>query len=106
MIMQPSVTAAHLGQVEFSRPRLSEYEQRLRVLDLTVELLIARTGLDDCWSEGFLDAGRMLATVLFPANDFASAHRHLQNAIDYSQQREFGAAEFELRALRGHLHRL
>lgn len=78
----------------------------MRILDLTVELLIARTSMGDYWAEGFRDAGNALASMPLPTTDFRSANRHLQNAICYCQKEEFGAAAFELRALRGQLQRL
>jgi hypothetical protein len=94
------------GQVEHRSPVLSQYEQRMRVLELTVQLLIARTSMGDYWAEGLKDAGNLLAALPIATAVFANANRHLQNAVGYCQQDEFGAATFELRALRGHLQRL
>jgi hypothetical protein len=47
----------------------------------------------------------LLSTLSIPRDELESATRHLQNAISYCQENEFGAATFELRALRGHLQR-
>jgi hypothetical protein len=105
MIVEPRAPA-HNGKVRPNRPLLSECEQRTRVLELTVELLIARCSLADYWVEGFQDAARLLAAVPLTTADFGSASGHLQNAIAYCQQQEFGAAVFELRATRGRLQRL
>ena len=106
MNSHPSSTVTHNGKVERSTPVLSQYEQRMRVLELSVQLLIVRTSIGDYWSEGLQDAGNLLAALPLPTAEFASANRHLQNAIGYCQQEEFGAATFELRALRGQLQRL
>jgi hypothetical protein len=94
------------GNVVRAAPSLSAYEQRLRVLDLTVELLIARTVMGNVWADGFRDAGYLLASAPLAVADFAAASRHLENAIDYCRETEFGAAAFELRALRGTLQRI
>jgi hypothetical protein len=106
MILQPSGIATHNGKVQQPAPALSQCEQRMRLLEITVQLLIARTSMGDYWPEGFRDAGDLLAALPLPTAAFASATRHLQNATAYSQQGEFGAATFELRALRGQLGRL
>jgi hypothetical protein len=78
----------------------------MRVLELTVQLLIARTSMSDYWAEGLKDVGNLLAALPIATVEFANANRHLQNAVGYCQQQEFGAATFELRALRGRLQRL
>jgi len=106
MIVQPSPVASHNGHVEMARPPLSESQQRMRVLDLTVDLLIARTSLRDHWAQGFQDAAKLLAAMPMPTAQFVHASRCLQNAADYSEQQEFGAAAFELRALRSQLQRM
>src|SRR5262245_14419799 len=85
---------------------LSETEQRLRVLELSVGLLIARTKIGEFWSEGFRDVARFLEAVPLATPDFRSAKRHLQNAFVYCQLNESGAATFELRVVRGILQRL
>jgi hypothetical protein len=85
---------------------ISRYQQMLRVLDLTVDLLIARTSMGDFWQAGFQDADQYLAAVPLPSPDFAKARHHLHNAAAYCEQIEFGAAAFELRSLRGQLQRL
>jgi hypothetical protein len=81
----------------------SESEQRVRVLELSVELLLARTKISDFWIAGFHDAARLLESVPLPTADFRTAKRHLSNAMAYCRQNEFGAAAFELRTLRGAL---
>jgi hypothetical protein len=78
----------------------------MRLLELTVQLLIARVSMGDYWADGLEDARNLLAALPIPTPEFAKANRHLQNAIGYCIQVEFGAATFELRALRGHLQRL
>jgi hypothetical protein len=94
------------GPVEQPSQALSQYEQRMRVLEITVQLLIARIGMSDYWADGFKDVGNLLSALPIPTGSFAKTNRHLQNAVAYCQQEEFGAATFELRALRGHLQRL
>jgi len=106
MIVHPSSTTYHNGKAEHKVPRLSKYQQHLRVLELTVELLIARTSMENYWAKGFQDAGKLLAAVRLPTADLTSARGRLQNAAGYCQQEEYGAAAFELRALRGQLQRL
>ena len=91
---------------EQSSAGLSRFQQVVRVLDLTVDLLIARTSMGDFWSAGFQDAEQYLGALPLPSPDFAKARRHLQNAAAYCEQIEFGAAAFELRSLRGQLQRL
>jgi hypothetical protein len=99
-------TVSHNGKVEHRMPVLSRHEQRVRILELTVQLLIVRTSFGDYWSEGLTDVANLLATLRLPPAEYAAANRHLQNAVGYCQQGEFGAATFELRALRGQLQRL
>jgi hypothetical protein len=106
MIAQPSHTDSPNGKTSHNAPVLSEFDHRLRVLELTVQLLIARTSMGDYWSVGLQEARRILAAVPLPTAEFASASQHLKNAVKYCQEEEFGAATFELRALRGQLHRL
>jgi hypothetical protein len=85
---------------------LTESEQRLRVLELSVGLLIARTKIGEFWAEGFSDVTQFLEAVPLATPEFDAAKRHLQNAFDYCELNEFGAAAFELRILRGILQRL
>ncbi len=106
MISQSTRLVTHNGELQHGTPVLSQFEQRLRVLELTVQLLIARTSTGDYWAEGLRDVGDLLAALPIPTAEFALANRHLQNAVGYCQQEEFGAATFELRALRGQLQRL
>ena len=106
MISQLPATENHNGKVEHNTIALSQYQQRVRVLELTVQLLIARTSIGDYWAEGLRDVGKLLVALPIPTAEFLSATRHLQNAVSYCQESEFGAATFELRALRGYLQRL
>lgn len=80
---------------------LSESDQRIRVLELSIELLIARTKINEFWPMGFHDAARLLQAVPLTTPTYSDAKRHLLNAVAYCRIREFGAAAFELRALRG-----
>ena len=106
MIAQLSPMNAHNGKFDRTRFVLSKHEQRIRVFDLTVALLIARAGMAEFWAEGFQDAKNLLAAMSLPMAEFTSANWNLQNAIGYCQREEFGAAAFELRSLRGQLQRL
>jgi hypothetical protein len=85
---------------------LSETEQRLRVLERSVGLLIARTKIGEFWADGFSDVARFLKSLPLATSEFHSARRHLQNALGYCQLKESGAATFELRVVRGILQRL
>jgi len=111
--MKPKPTQAivlngisHQDRTAYSPPALSEPEQRMRVLELSVQLLIARVSISDYWQEGFQDAAKLLAAVPLATSEFESASRHLQHANAYCRQNEFGAAAYELRSLRGRLQRL
>ena len=106
MNTQLSRMNVHNGRFDRSRPVLSKHEQRTRVFDLTVALLIARAGMSDYWAEGFQDASSLLAAMSLPNAEYTSANWKLQNAIGYCKWEEFGAAAFELCALRGQLQRL
>jgi hypothetical protein len=102
MIAQPSSAALQNGKARSPRCTLSKTKQVMRVLELTVELLIARTAIGDRWLQGFHDVQELLARAPFSLADIAFANRHLQNAHSYCLREEYGAAAFELRALRGH----
>jgi hypothetical protein len=104
MISQTSSTDN--GRIELCMPVLSMYEQRMHVLELTVQLLVVRTSRGDYWAEGIHDVEQLLAALPMPTTEFAAANGHLQNARSYCQQEEFGAAAFELRALRGYVQRM
>ena len=93
-------------QTEHLLPDLSAYDQRMRVLELTVQLLIARTNSGDYWPEGIHDVEHLLGAIPIPTMEFVAANGHLHNALSYCEQEEFGAATFELRALRGQLNRI
>jgi hypothetical protein len=85
---------------------LSEPERRQRVLELTIGYLIARTVTGEIWFEGFADVDVFLEAAPLATVEFRSAKSHLQNALDYCRLQEFGAAAFELRVIRGILHKL
>ena len=85
---------------------MTESEQRFRVLELSVGLLITRTKIGEFWAEGFSDVTRFLEAVPLATSEFGSAKLHLQNAFDYCELNEFGAATLELRIVRGILQRL
>lgn len=106
MIAQASPAVSRDRQVQFGAPVLSQYDQRMRAVELTIQLLIARTARGEHWSEGFKAAGKLLAALPLTIAMSASVNRHFQNAVAYSQQAEFGASTFELRAVRGQLLRL
>lgn len=106
--MNPDSTCTVDGRRQESTPRyqLTETQQRQRVLELSVSLLIVRTEIGELWSEGFAEVTRFLEAVPLPTSDFRSAKSHLQNALDYCHCEEFGAATFELRVVRGILQKL
>lgn len=106
MIAQSTVSVHQNGKMEHSTTTLSPYQQRMRVLELTVQLLIARTNFGEYWSAGLRDVGKLLASLPMQTAELILATRHLKNAVSYCQESEFGAATFELRALRGYLQRL
>ena len=85
---------------------LSEAEQQLRVLNLSVALLIARTEFGEVWTEGFADVAVLLQAEPLATAEFRSATNHLQNALRYCHFQEFGAAAFELRVVRGILQKV
>ncbi|HEX6961745.1 MAG TPA: hypothetical protein VF175_07755 [Lacipirellula sp.] len=95
----------HEKAAQPAAPALSRVQQLLRVLDLTVDLLIARASMGDYWRAGFEDAEQYMAALPLPSADFAKARHHLHNAAVYCEQIEYGAAAFELRSLRGQLQR-
>jgi hypothetical protein len=104
--LEQSSTIYGNGKVDKKENVLSESEQVLRVLKLSVAILIARTKIRDFWAEGFEDAATLLDAVPLATSRFDSAKSHLANANVYCRQIEFGAATFELRALRGRLQSL
>lgn len=106
MIAQPSVSLFEYGKTELATITSSPNQQRMRVLELTLQLLIARTRGGEYWTAGLGDVGRLLASLPSRTPEFVSATRHLKNAASYCQENEFGAATFELRALRGYLQRI
>ena len=106
MIAPPPNTAAQNGKTHGLPAEPSEADQLTRVLDLTLELLIARTVYGDRWLQGFHEVQDLLARVPIGLAGFAFASRRLRNAHLYCVRQEYGAAAFELRALRGELLRL
>ena len=106
MNSQTSDTVLDYSEVDRLTPELSAYEQRLRVLEHYVQLLIIRTSMGEYWIEGLQDVGNHFAAFPLATVEYSSVNRHLQNAAEYCKQAEFGAATFELRILRGHLQRL
>jgi hypothetical protein len=101
--LEQSSTINGNGKVDKKGKVLSESEQVLRVLKLNVAILLARTKIRDFWAEGFEDAATLLDAFPLATSRFDSAKSHLANANVYCRQIEFGAAMFELRALRGRL---
>ena len=106
MVPRTSRTIEHHDQVEHNPFGLSQYDMRLRVLELTVQVLIARAHMYDHWAAGFQEARNLLAALPLPTAEFALLSRHLQNAVGYGEVQEYGAAAFELRVVRGQLQRL
>jgi hypothetical protein len=106
MIVTTERVGSNNGEVQHAPHVLSEFDQRLRVLEYTVQLLVVRTSISDYWPEGFRDVAARLAALPLPTDEFALANCHLQNAAHYCKQGEFGAATFEIRALRGILQRI
>jgi hypothetical protein len=86
-----------------AHPAATETELRMHVLELSVELLIARSKVGDYSAAGYTDAARLLESVPLTTSTFENARRRMANAAAYSEQGEFGAAAFELRAVRGAL---
>jgi hypothetical protein len=93
-------------QTDHLSPETNVYYHRMRVLELTVQLLITRTNAGDYWAEGISDVQRLLEAVPMPYADRREASGHLQNAVSDCQKEEFDAATFELRALRECVYRL
>jgi hypothetical protein len=85
---------------------VTEVQQRLRILELCVEVLIGQTKLGMFWLGGYEEANRFLESIPLATYEFNLAKVRLKNAFDYCQRGEFGAAAFELRALRGNLQSL
>jgi hypothetical protein len=106
MIAETACLATECDEDEKPIFVLSHYEQQMRILELTVQLLIVRTSAGQYWSEGLKDAGELLTMLPIQSAEFECIYRHLENAIGYCQMQEFGAAAFELRVVRGGLQRL
>ena len=84
----------------------TETQQRFRLIELCVEVLIRQTKIGKFWVEGYEEATNFLETLPLASNEFNLAKLRLESALDYCQRSEFGAAAFELRALRGLLQKL
>ena len=106
MISQDLSTLNQECSRKLKAPLLSEYEQRLRVLELTVDVLIARAQMKDYWAEGIQAVEEILESLPLSTFEYASLSQSLKNAVKYCQIKESGAATFELRVLRGKLQRL
>jgi hypothetical protein len=98
----PSATR-HLGAQSYVA---SEFQQRLRLIELCVELLMCQTKVGVVWSEGYQEAMRHLETLPLATNEYNLTKQHMQNALNYCHCREFAAAAIELRMVRGHLQRI
>jgi hypothetical protein len=92
------------SEITFAAP--TRLEQQIRVLELTVQLLIARACLGESWEAGVHETATLLAAMPFTTAEYASARQHLKNAEQYCLEYEFGAATFEFRSLRGKIARL
>jgi hypothetical protein len=106
MVSQNRCAALESRSNGYNLPEKSEFEHRLRAVELYVELLITRFKTGDYWPQGIADVATFLATMPFPTGEYYSMSQHLENAEDYGRQNEFGAATFELRILRGHLQKI
>jgi hypothetical protein len=106
MIASPVATQNGSEQAEITFAVPTRLEQQTRVLELTVQLLIARACLGECWNAGILDTVALLAAMPFTTAEYASARQHLKNGEQYCLESEFGAAAFEFRSLRGKIARL
>ena len=106
MNFDPLATIDDRLQAPIPQYTLSEAERRLRVLELSVGLLTARTENGETWTEGFTDVGVFLEAVPLATAEFRTAKSHLDNALAYCLAQEFGAATFELRVVRGLLQKL
>ena len=106
MSSDPMATIDCRFQSPFPHYSLSEAERQQRVLELSVGLLIARTEVGETWTEGFADVEVFLEAAPLATAEFRSAKSRLQNALNYCQIQEFGAATFELRVVRGMLQKL
>ena len=73
MNLEQSSTQNDSRTVAICARGLSESQQRLRVLELSVHLLIARTKSGDFWAEGFQETARLLETIPLTTSEFDSA---------------------------------
>ena len=83
-----------------------EFQQRVRLIELCVELLIGQTKIGELWSEGYQEAIRHLETLPLATDEFNVTKQHMDNALSYCYCSEFAAAAFELRMVRGRLQRI
>jgi hypothetical protein len=84
----------------------TEVLQRLWLIELSVEVLLAQTKIGKLWREGYREAMEFLKTIPLTTDEFAACLLRFDNALRYCGQGEFGAAGFELRMLRGILQKL
>jgi hypothetical protein len=80
--------------------------QRIIVAEHGIQLLIEQAKLRNCWEPGYEEMARLIEALPLPTAEFELAKRHLENALEYSRNGEFGAASFELRMVRGCVQRL
>ena len=90
MNLAQSSTTYGNGKINKKGNVLSESQQVLRVLKLSVAILIARTKNRDFWAEGFEDAVTLLTAAPLATSRLDSAKSHLANASVYCRQFEFG----------------
>jgi len=84
----------------------SEFQQRLRLIELCVELLIGQTKIGELWSEGYEEAVKHLESLPLATDEYNITKQHLDNALSYCHCNEYSAAAFELRMVRGRLQRI
>jgi hypothetical protein len=94
------------GNKEDARGFPGEVAQRIRVTELSIQVLIEQSRLRKFCRPGYDETARLIEALPLATSAFAFANRHLQNAVEYSLCAEFGAAAFELRLVRGCIQRL
>jgi hypothetical protein len=98
--------ASIIGSLGSYPDATTELQQRMRLMELCVEVLIGQTKIFKLWEEGYQETARFLQTLPLTTSEFDLARLRLENALRYCRRREFGAAAFELRALRSRVQRL
>lgn len=94
------------GFKEVGRGFHGEIAQRIIVTELSIQVLIEQSKLRNFWSAGYDEAARLIGALPLTTAEFLFANGHLQNALEYCLNAEFGAAAFELRMVRGCVQRL